>query len=147
MKIRYLLALVCLLATSAQAEDMVVYTWDPGCNHTVATNWFTLSAQQESAKIVVDLSECDDEQIGSLIFFGNYATKTSGRQLTSRHKIQLSFAALDRYGNIVAQDRSDDGSILVDAANLGSRQYWFLAKNTNRNKGVTIRLRAQLLRP
>ena len=55
MKIRYLVALACLMATGAQAEDMAIYTWDPGCNHTTATNWFTLGPQQETAKIRVDL--------------------------------------------------------------------------------------------
>ena len=135
------------MITGAHAEDMVVYTWDPGCNHTTATNWFTLAPQQESARIRVDLSGCTDEQIGSLIFFGNYATKTSGRQLSSRHKIQLSMSAIDPYGNIVGQYSSDTGSILTDIANSSSRECWLVARNMNRNKVVKIRLRAQLLSP
>lgn len=149
MKIRYLIALSLLLATGAQAAsgDMDVYVWDPGCNHTTATNWFTLAPGERSQKIYVDLKDCNPEQIGSLVFFGNYGTKTSGRQLQPRHRIKLSMSALDGYGNVVEQLTSDSGSILADVANMGSTGCWLIAQNMNRNKEVMIRLRAQLLVP
>ena len=147
MKIRYLIALSCLMATGVQAEEMVVYTWDPGCNHTTTTNWFTVAPQQRTLKIYVDLSGCTDEQIGSLIFFGNYATRTSGRQLSSKHKVRLYMTALDSYGNVAEQMSSDLGSILADVATFDSRGCWLIAQNMNRKKEVKIRLRAQLLAP
>ena len=147
MKLQYILALLCLLATSAHAEDMVVHVWDPGCNHTTASNWFTVAPQQLTQKIYVDLSKCTEEQMGSLLFFGNYATKTSGRQLSSRHKVRLYMSALDGYGNVIQESSSDDGSILADVASFNSRGCWLTAQNMNRNKEIRIRLRAQLIQP
>lgn len=147
MKIRHMLALSCLITLGADAapEDMDIHVWDPGCNHTTATNWFELDPQQSSQQIYVDLSDCTDEQLGSLLFFGNYATRNSGRQLTARHKVRLFMTALDRYGNIAGQMSSDSGSILVDVAGADSRGCWLIAENMNRNKTVKIRLRAQLI--
>lgn len=147
MKLRYLIALFCLFVTSAQAEEMAVYVWDVGCNHTTATNWFTLPAGESSLQIDVDLSGCTEEQIGSLVFFGNYATKTSGRQLSARHKVRLYMAAVDQFGAVTAQTSSDSGSVLVDVASLAADRCLLVAENMNRNKAVTIRLRAQLLAP
>ena len=131
----------------AVAEEMTVYSWDPGCNHTTSTSWFTLAAGESSQKIYIDLSECTDEQRGNLLFFGNYATKTSGRQLERRHKIRLSMTPLDRYGNVADQMATDDGFLLADVANYGSKGVWLIAQNTNRNKDAKISLRAQLVAP
>lgn len=147
MKIRYLVALCCFFAASAQAEEMAVYNWDPGCNHTTATNWFDVPAKQGTQTIRVDLSGCSEEQIGSLLFFGNYAAKTSGRQLSSKHKVRLHLSALDIHGNVIAQMTSDSGSILADIAHLDSPACLLVAENMNRKKDIRIRLRAQLITP
>jgi len=145
MKLKVVIALSTLFAVTAQAEEMAVYVWDPGCNHTTATNWFDVPAQTRTQQIYVDLSACSEEQIGSLLFFGNYAAKTSGRQLSSRHKVRLHLSAVDTHGNIIAQMTSDSGSVLADIAHLGSPGCWLVAENLNRKKDIRIRLRAQLI--
>ncbi|MDH3647267.1 MAG: hypothetical protein OER80_10870 [Gammaproteobacteria bacterium] len=147
MKIRHLVALCYLFGATAQAEEMDVYVWDPGCNHTTATNWFTVPASEGTQSILVDLSGCTEEQIGRLLFFGNYATKTSGRQLSSKHKVRLHLSALDSFGNVITQMTSDSGSILADVAHLNSPACLLVAENMNRKKDVKIRLRAQLIAP
>jgi len=145
MKLKYMLVLALLFDAGARAEEMAFYVWDPGCNHTAATNWFPVAAQQKTTRIYVDLSACTKEQIGSLLFFGNYAAKTSGRQLSSKHKVRLHLSAVDDHGNIIAEMSSDSGSILADIAHLGSPGCWLVAENMNRKKDVTIRLRSQLI--
>jgi hypothetical protein len=147
MKIRYLVALACLMATGARAEDMVVYRWDDVCNHTMTTNHFVLAAGQSSAKIYVDLSGCTDEQMGSLLFFGYHTTKNRSRQLSSKDKVNLYMSALDRYGNIAQQLDSASGAILADINGSSSSGCWLVAKNNSRNKEIKIRLRSQLISP
>ncbi len=147
MKLKYTIVLLALFPLSAFADDMTATVWDPGCNHTMATNWFTLGPQEETKRIYVDLSGCTKEQLGSLLFFGNYATKTRGRLLEQRHKVQLSIAALDVHGNIASESASDSGSLLSEISASGSAGCWLVAKNLNRNKAVTIRLRSQLIAP
>ncbi|MDH3747370.1 MAG: hypothetical protein OER97_04120 [Gammaproteobacteria bacterium] len=143
MKIRYLVVLTCLIGAGAQADDMVVYRWDDVCNYSTSTNWFSVAPGQ-SATIEVDLTGCTEEQIGSLLFFGNYAARNSGKQLSSRHKVRLHLTALYSSGNVAGQMTSDSGSILADVAHLDAPTCILTAENTNRNKTVTIRLRAHL---
>lgn len=145
MKLKVIPVLFIIFAATAQAEEMAVYVWDPGCNHTMATSWFDVPAGQQTAAIHVDLSACTKEQVGSLLFFGNYAAKTSGRQLSSKHKVRLHLAAINEYGNKVSPMMSDSGSILADAASLGSTTYVLIAENMNRKKDIRIRLRSQLI--
>jgi hypothetical protein len=147
MKLRFIIPLIVLFAGGANAEEMSVYVWDPGCNHTVSTNWFDVPAGQQTVEIHVDLSGCSKEQVGSLLFFGNYAGKTSGRQLSSKHKVRLHLHALDGYGNKMSPMVSDTGSILADVAHLDSQTCVLVAENLNRKKDVTIRLRSQLISP
>ena len=143
MKFRYLVVLGCLIFTSAQADEMLVYRWDDVCNYSTSTSWFTLAPQQ-SATIEVNLDGCTEEQIGSLLFFGNYAAKNSGKQLSSRHKVRLHLQALYSSRNIADQMTSDSGSILADVAHLDAPICLLTAENMNRNKTITIRLRAHL---
>ncbi len=147
MKLRFIIPLIGLFAAAAQAEEPSVYVWDPGCNHTVATSWFEVPAGTKTVEIHVDLSECTEEQVGSLLFFGNYSTKTSGRQLSSKHKVRLHLSALDVHGNVIGQMMSDSGSILADVAHLNSPTCVLVAENMNRKKDVRIRLRSQLISP
>ena len=156
MKIRYLFVLSCLFAASAQAQEPlepVVYRWDAVCNHTTATEYFVLPAYSK-AKIEVDFSGCDASQMGSLLFFGNYVTKTSNRQLSSKHKVRLHLTGLYSSRNVAEPTiSSDSGSIFVDVANIATRDalnapsYVLVAENMNRKKDVRIRLRAQLIAP
>lgn len=149
MKTRSLLALAGLMCLSARAgaEDVTVWVWDPGCNHTTATSYFTLPPQQKSQRIYVDLSECSEEQMGTMLFFGNYVTKTSNRQLSSKHKVRLHMSALDSTGKVTQTMESDSGSVRADMSAGDSPGCWLEAENMNRKKEVRIRLRAQLLAP
>ena len=154
MKLKVLIALSMLFAASAQAQEPlepVVYRWDDVCNHTTATEYFVLPPQSR-AMIEVDYSGCDGSQMGSLLFFGNFATKTSSRQLSSRHKVRLHLTGLYSSKNVAEPTiSSDSGSILVDVANIAARdalnspRYVLVAENMNRNKDIRIRLRAQLI--
>ena len=156
MKIRSLFLLCCLFATSAQAQEPlepVVYRWDSVCNHTTSTEYFVLPAYSR-AKIEVDFSGCDESQLGSLLFFGNYATKTSSRQLSSKHKVRLHLTGLYSSKNVAEPTiSSDSGSILADVAQitagdaLNSPRFVLVAENMNRKKDIKIRLRAQLIAP
>lgn len=143
MKLKVIPVLFMLFAATAQAEEMAVYRWDDVCNYSTSTNWFSV-APGETATIEVDFDGCTKEQIGSLLFFGNYAAKTSGKQLSSRHKIRLHLTALYSSGNVAEKMVSDSGSILADVASLESIRCVLVAENMNRNKTVTIRLRAHL---
>lgn len=143
MKLKYMLVLVLLCGAGAQAEEMVVYRWNDVCNYSTSTNWFSVAPGQ-TATIEVDLDGCTEKQIGSLLFFGNYAAKTSGKQLSSKHKVRLQLTALYSSGNVAAQMTSDSGSVLADVAHLDSTKCVLVAENMNRKKTVTIRLRAHL---
>ena len=143
MKLKYMLVLVLLCGAGAQAEEMAVYRWNDVCNYSTSTNWFSV-APGETATIEVDLDGCTEKQIGSLLFFGNYAAKTSGKQLSSKHKVRLQLIALDKYGHRAAEMTSDSGSVLADVAHLNSTKCVLVAENMNRKKTVTIRLRAHL---
>jgi len=147
MNIRYLVALSCLMVTSAQAEDMAVYRWDDVCNHTMSTNHFVLAPGQSSTRIYIDLSGCTADQIGSLVFFGYHTTKNRSRQLSSKDKVSLYMTALDRYGNVAEDMNSASGAILADLNGSSSPGCWLVAKNNSRNKEIKIRLRSQLIAP
>ena len=153
MKLKVLIALSMLFAASAQAQEPLephVYRWNDVCNHTTATEYFVLPPQG-SATIEVDLTGCTPEQIGSLLFFGNYSAKTSSRQLSSKHKVRLHLTAHYSSKNVAAQMTSDSGWILADVADIAARdvlnspRYVLVAENMNRNKDIRIRLRAQLI--
>lgn len=145
MKIRYLVALTCLMAAGTQAEEPIVYRWDDVCNYSTSTNWFAL-APQESATIEVDLAGCTKEQIGSILVFGNIAKKTSGKQLSSKDKVRLHLAGFYSSGQPAVEmgSTSDSGSILADVAHLDAPICVLTAENMNRKKTVTIRMRAHL---
>jgi hypothetical protein len=146
MNIRYLFALsVLFLATPAVSDDVVTFVWDPGCNHTMTTNHFML-AKGMDANVYIDLSECTDQQIGSLLFFGYNTTKTRSRQLSAKDKIQLSMSAVYESGNFSTPKTSSTGSMLVDVADLRAKGCHLTVKNNGR-KELKIRLRAQLIAP
>ena len=146
MKIRYLFALpILFLATPALSDDMVSFVWDPGCNHTMTTNHFML-APGMGANVYVDLSECTDEQIGSLLFFGYKTTKTRSRQLSAKDKVQLSMSAVYESGNLSTAKISSTGSMLVDVASLRANGCHLTVKNNGR-KELKLRLRSQLIAP
>ena len=156
MKLRFIIPLVCLFAVAAQAQEPLeplVYRWDDVCNHTTATEYFVLPSHSR-AMIEVDFSGCDESQMGSLLFFGNYATKTSSRQLSSKHKVRLHLTGLYSSKNFGEQTiSSDSGAILADVAAVAARdalnapRYVLIAENMNRKKEIRIRLRAQLIAP
>ena len=144
MKIRYFFALSgVFFAAPAVADDMVTYTWDPGCNHTMTTNHFMLAPGQE-VEIYVDLSQCTDEQIGSLLLFGLHTTRNRSRQLTSKSKIRLMMSAVYASGNLGPQEHSDTGSLLVDVASVQAQGCNLRAKNMGR-KEMKLRIRSQLI--
>ena len=146
MKIRFLIALsALLLATPAVSDDVVTYVWDPGCNHTMTTNHFML-APGTGAKVYIDLSECSDEQIGSLLFFGYKTTKTRSRQLSAKDKVHLSMTAVYESGNFSTPETSVTGAMLVDVASLRAKGCHLAVRNNNR-KELKLRLRAQLIAP
>jgi hypothetical protein len=146
MNIRYLVALCILfIATPAVSEDVVTYVWDPGCNHTMTTNHFMLAPGQD-VKVYIDLSECSDEQIGSMLFFGYNTTKTRSRQLSAKDKVYLSMTGVYETGNFSATEHSASGSLLVDMASMRAKGCHLMVSNMNR-KELKIRLRAQLIAP
>lgn len=146
MNARYLLALACLFAANAQADEAQTMIWDPGCNHTMTTNHFTLAPNEATQRIYIDLSGCTDEQVGSLLFFGYHTTKTRSRGLTTKNKVRLEMSALNSEGIVLANVGSNTGSILVDVNETGTRGCWLVARNIGR-KEITIRLRSQLVAP
>ncbi len=140
MKLRLIhIALPILFGISASAsaapEDMVVSSWDYGCEHTMTTNHFEL-APGESVKVNLDLSACPDEQLGSLLFFGYHTTKNSSKQFVRRDNIRLTLVdeAMDQ--EVV----SDNGHIFVEVADRTKCVLY--AENRNRNKSMKIRLRS-----
>lgn len=146
MNIRYLVALCILfIATPAVSDDVVTYVWDPGCNHTMTTNHFMLAPGQD-ANVYVDLSECSDEQIGSLLFFGYNTTKTRSRQLSAKDRVHLSMTPVFESGNFSTPENSATGAMLVDVASLRAKGCHLKVTNKNR-KELKLRLRAQLIAP
>ena len=98
------------------------------------------------AKVYIDLSECSDEQIGSLLFFGYNTTKTRSRQLSAKDKVQLTMIPVYESGNFSTTVNSATGSMLVDVASLRAKGCHLLVTNKNR-KELKLRLRAQLIAP
>jgi hypothetical protein len=148
MKIRYLLVLVPFLLVQANAapEHMTVSVWDPGCNHTMTTNHFVLAPGESTMEIYVDLSDCTDEQVGSMLIFGYVTTKNSSRQLSSKNNVSFHATTLNKYGSVSERMHSDSGGLLAKL-DRQSRGVSLFARNNSRNKEIKIRLRSQLLAP
>ena len=148
MKSRYLFVLVPFLLVQANAapEEMAVSVWDPGCNHTMTTNHFVLAPGESTLEIYVDLSECTDEQVGSILFFGYVTTKNRSRQISSKNNVSFYATTLNRYGSVAERLNSDTGGLLAKL-DKQSRGVTLVARNNSRNKEIKIRLRSQLLAP
>lgn len=148
MKIRLLavLSFLFVASTPAIAQDVNTYVWDPGCNHYMKTDIFVLPAGQE-VSVYVDLSQCTDEQLGSLLFFGDRPTNNRNRQFSKKDKILLTMRAEYESGNLSQPMQSDTGSMLADVGGIRARGCHLTAKNMNRNKDLTIRLRSYLIDP
>ena len=144
MYTRLLLILPFLLGFGAQAvaapEDMIVKTWDYGCEHTMNTNHFEL-APGESVEIDLSMLDCTiyEDQPKGLLYFGYFTTKTSSRPLTQRNNVRLTL--LDAEGNEAVV--SDSGSIYAEVA--APETCTLIAENMNHRKTVKIRLRSSLL--
>ena len=103
-------------------------------------------APGQDARVYIDLSECSDEQIGSLLFFGYSTTKTKSRQLSAKDKVYLSMTGVYETGSFSTSEHSAAGSMLVDIASLRAKGCHLMATNMGR-KELKIRLRAQLIAP
>jgi len=132
---------VFLLAFNSQIiaspDDMVVTTWDYGCNHTMNTNHFDI-APGESVEIDLDLQGCYIVEPKGLLFFGYYTTKNSSKPLVERNNVRLTL--VDGNGN---ETVSDSGAIYTEVS--APEQCKLYAENLNHRKTVTIRLRSSLL--
>ena len=151
MKCKLRLLLVLLFAfgivthAMADPEDMVVSTWDPGCEHTMTTNHFELAPGQ-SVEIPLDLTECVDTREG-MLFFGYHTTKNSSDQLTARDKIRLTVVG-DGDGREMPQEWSSDSGYLYIASTKEEATptaFIIYAENMNRKKTLKIRLRASVI--
>jgi hypothetical protein len=111
----------------------------------MTTNHFMLAPGMD-AKVYIDLSECSDAQIGSLLFFGYKTTKTRSRQLSAKDRVQLSMTAVYESGNFSTPETSAAGAMLVDVASLRAKGCHLMVRNKSR-KELKLRLRAQLIAP
>ncbi len=135
-RILFLLPLLWLAGPpSATAEGMAVFTWDPGCNHTMTTNHFELKPG-EKVRVELDLTGCDEKSLGGLLFFGYRTTKNSSRQLTRRDKVRLTM--VDSFTG--ARSETEQGYLLSEVFNPTRCELY--AENTDPRKAIIIRLRA-----
>ena len=136
INIAFPLFLTLLLASNAGAEpeDMVVSTWDPGCERTMTTNHFELGPG-ESVQIELDLSGCNSDRLGSLLYFGYRTKRNSSRPLVPRDRMRLR--VVDNSSGTSAS--TDDGSIVAQL-DRPSRCTLY-AENIGR-KTIKIRLRS-----
>ena len=139
MKLRLLIVFLFVFGIVANVmaapEDMVVSTWDLGCEHTMTTNHFEL-APGEVVEITLDLTGCVDNYEG-MLFFGYNTTKNSSRQLTARDGIRLMVVGINQEWS------SDNGYLYI--TDLASNTVLFYAENVNKKKTMKIRLRSSII--
>ena len=139
MKLRLLIVFLFVFGIVANVmaapEDMVVSTWDLGCEHTMTTNHFEL-APGEVVEITLDLTGCVDNYEG-MLFFGYNTTKNSSRQLTARDGIRLMVVGTNQEWS------SDNGYLYI--TDLESNTVLFYAENVNKKKTMKIRLRSSII--
>ena len=135
------IAAICLMAISfsgpvtAAPEDGVITSYgEPGCDSVTASNWFDLGPGEEF-QFVIDCTECEPEWLGRMIYNGNIAKKNSGPQLQPKDRVYLAILDMETGEEIAG------GMGRVDFDVESPRDILLSARNTNRNKTVTIRLR------
>jgi hypothetical protein len=122
-----------LLLSFGFAYGQEVRTWGyEDCEQTMTTDHFVVEPQEEIS-ISLELSGCDEADLGQLVYFGYKTTKNRSRQIDEKDKILLSIdgaAAL--------------GLVRVKAE---AKEYILSVENLHKNKPATVRLRSSLLQP
>ncbi len=136
-----LLALGLSVNASASPDDAVLMNLgDPGCEWLTTTNHFEL-APGEVVEFELDLSKCDTELLGGLLFSGYKTTKNSSKPLEIRDGIDLKILDFDTGEEVGIASTSRYERSWTDLDGPG-----FLvvsAENTNRSKTLKIRLRTR----
>ena len=111
-------------------------------DYTAQTNHFDLGPGQ-SVQLVLDLSQCSEDYLGGLLYFGYRSTKNSSRPLTRQDGVLLEIM---EFGTLQALDpsdyegTSDMGFVYIELDH--SSLFVLSAVNTNRRKTIRLRLRA-----
>ncbi len=128
---------------AAAPEDATLLTYGfPGCDYTAQTNHFDLGPGQ-SVQLVLDLSQCSEDYLGGLLYFGYRSTKNSSRPLTRKDGVLLEimeFGTLQAIDPSDYEGTSDMGFVYIELDH--SSLFVLSAVNTNRRKTVRLRLRA-----
>ena len=126
----------------AGPEDAELLTFGmPGCDHTAQTNHFELGPGQ-SVHLVLDLSQCPEEYLGGLLYFGYKSTKNSSRPLSKNDGVLLEIMEMSTLQPLKPADYDGTGDMGFVYIQLDYGTLFILSAENTGRKTLRLRLRS-----